>query len=298
MLLRRPLSRLFALCAFGVLLGGAACSDSGTVPEFGPEEPPSAPAPEAPEEPCLELTPQLLRFDWAGNPLGAEVLTVRTNCAWRLELPEAAEWLRPSVVAGTGSDSIGFRLYIDEQWHEAEGRIVATAADGTTLLTQRFTVQQGTRPAETEPDAPQDPQDPDDAGDPQPDDPSGDLPSGDPSGGGDPETPPVAPAEPKLVAVDPTFVWWEWSDAAAWKTIDLYVADCASPVWEVAIEGADAAHFEVQTPAAGALQVRVRNRGANERDTDRSAVLSIALQGGNRMTVPLTQARRPAAMGE
>ena len=187
---------LWAVC----LLLTAACSDSGTIPELEPAEPPLAPMPdeETPAEPYLVIMPELLRFDVAGNALDAEALTIRTNCTWRVEQSDAAPWIRMSAQTGTGDASVWFQLYIDESYHETEWQITATDSDGETLLTRSFRLQQGTKPAADD-SRPSDSEQPDDSEHPDnpesPDNPE--QPAG-PDGPGTPDHPdtPDTPGQP------------------------------------------------------------------------------------------------------
>lgn len=66
------------LAGFVLLVGLTSCADGSSIPEPSPE-----PMPEpVPVAPYLEVTPDTLRFDVAGNALNAEGFSVRTNCAW------------------------------------------------------------------------------------------------------------------------------------------------------------------------------------------------------------------------
>ncbi len=169
-----------------------ACADSGTVPEPDPEPTPvPVPVPEA-AEPYLEVAPAVLRFDVAGNALDGKGFIVKTNCPWRLDIPKEADWLEASAVAGSGLDTVSFRLYIDRTYHTADLVFTAECTDGRSALTQTVTVRQGTEPVEPDPS---DPNAPDDdpsgsGGDAVPDDGNGSGGGSGSEGGGD-ATPPA-----------------------------------------------------------------------------------------------------------
>ena len=262
-----------------------ACADSGTVPEPDPEPTPvPAPVPEA-AEPYLEVSPAVLNFDTAGNALNEEAFVVKTNCAWRLDIPDGADWLEASEVSGRGLDTVSFRLYIDRTYHAADLVFTAERADGGSALVQSVTVRQGTEPAESDPTDPTDPSNPgDDPGDPK----------DDPDQNPTPEEPPATPAAPSIVAVDPTVLWWNADDRGQTKQIAVYVANFEGHTLELALEGADADRFEAHAAVREEmiLRVDVGTIGVNESDVDYTASLVLSVEGGNRLSVPLTQVKR------
>ncbi len=146
-------------------------------------------------------------------------------------------------------------------------------------------------------------QNPDDPGgdskddpDQNPDDPSGDS-KDDPDQNPDdptPEVPPVVQVQPSIVAVDPTFLWWNADDRGQTKQVAVYVANFDGYTLDVSIEGAYADRFEVQSPVRDGLVVRVGNVGVNDSDVDYTASLVISVKNGNSLSVPLTQVKRMA----
>ncbi len=301
-MLRMNLRLLFVVCVACISF---ACADSGTVPEPEPIPTPM-PVPEE-TEPYLDVSPAMLSFDSAGNALNGKGFIVKTNCAWRLDIPEEADWLEVSDVAGEGADTVSFRLYIDRTYHAAELVFTAQSTDGSSALTQSVTVRQGTEPAESDPSDPTDPNTPDD-NPPSPSNPEN--PSDDPSGSGDskndpdqkpntdPDAPPAIPAVPSIVAVDPTFLWWNADDRGQTKQVVVYVANFDSYTLDVSIKGANADRFEVQNPVRDGLIVQVSNVGVNESDVDYTASLVISVKGGNSLSVLLTQVKRIAGSGD
>ncbi len=290
---------LFVVCAACLSF---ACADSGTVPEPDPEPTP-VPVPEA-SEPYLDVSPAMLSFDVAGNALGENSFVAKTNCAWRLDIPEEADWLEVSDVAGEGLDTVSFRLYIDSVYHAADLVFTAENADRGSALVQSVTVQQGTAPDESDPSVPNPPDD-------KPLSPSNpDDPSGDSSGSGDskddpdqkpntgPDAPPATPAVPSIVAVEPTFLWWNADERGQTKQVAVYVANFDGYTLDVSIEGDYADRFEVQSPVRDGWIVQVRTVGVNESDVDYTASLVVSVKGGNRLSVPLTQVKWMAGSGD
>jgi len=285
----------FVVCAACVSF---ACADSGTVPEPEPEPTP-VPVPEM-TEPYLEVSPAMLNFDVAGNALDEKAFIVKTNCSWRLDIPEEADWLEASDVSGEGLDTVSFRLFIDRTYHVADLVFTAESADGSSALTQSVTVRQGTEPVDPEPSDPNAPDD-NSPGPSNPDDPNDD-----PSGSGDskddpdqqpnpdPDVPPVIPAVPRIVAVEPTFLWWNAEDCRQTKQDTVYVANFDDCALDVSIEGVHADRFEVQSTIRekNIVRVNVSNVGVNESDVDYTASLVVSVKGGNSLSVPLTQVKR------
>jgi len=273
-----------------------ACADSGSVPEPEPEPIPTpVPVPEA-AEPYLEVSPAMLRFDSAGNALNGKGFIVKTNCAWRLDIPDGADWLEASVVSGKGLDTVSFQLYIDSMYHAADLVFTAQSTDGSSALTQSVTVRQGTEPVETDPSDPNTPND----NPPSPSNP--DAPNDDPSGSGDSEDDPDqkpdpdAPAVPRIVAVAPTVLWWYADDRGQTKQVVVYIADFDGYTLDASIDGAYADRFEVQSTVRkeNTVLVNVSNVGVNESDVDYMASLVVSVKGGNSLSVPLTQVKRMA----
>ncbi len=276
-------------------------------------EPDSEPIPTpipVPEEtePYLEVSPAMLSFDSSGNALGEKSCIVKTNCAWRLDIPKEADWLEVSDVAGEGLDTVSFRLFIDRTYHTADLVFTAENANGGAALVQSVTVRQGTEPDESDPSDPSDPNAPDDN---PPSHSNPDNPSGGSSGSGDskddpdqkpntgPDAPPATPAVPSIVAVEPTFLWWNADDRWQTKPVAVYVANFDGYTLDVSIEGAYADRFEVQSPVReeNIVLVSVSNVGVNESDVDYTASLVVSVEGGNRLSVPLTQVKRMADSG-
>ncbi len=277
-----------------------ACADSGTVPEPDPEPTPvPVPVPEE-TEPYLDVSPAMLSFDVAGNALNGKGFIVKTNCAWRLDIPDGVDWLVASDVAGEGLDTVSFRLYIDSVYHAADLVFTAENADGGAALVQSVTVRQGTEPVESDPSAPNAPDD----NSPSPSNP--DDPSDDPSGSGDsqddpdqkpntdPDSPPATPAVPSIVAVDPIVLWWNADDRGQTKQVAVNVANFDGYTLDVSIVGAYADRFEVQSPVRDGWIVQVRTVGVNDSDVDYKASLVLSVEGGNSLSVPLTQVKRMA----
>ncbi len=299
-MLRMNLRLLLVVCAACLSF---ACADSGTVPEPDPEPTPvPVPVPEE-TEPYLDVSPAMLSFDVAGNALGENSFVVKTNCSWRLDIPEEADWLEVLDVAGEGLDTVSFRLYIDSVYHAADLVFTAENADGSALV-QSVTVRQGTKPVESDPSVPNPPED----NPPSPSNP--DDPSDDPSGSGDskddpdqkpntgPDAPPATPAVPSIVAVEPTFLWWNADDRGLTKQVAVYVANFEGCTLDVSIEGTNADRFEVQSPVRDGWIVQVSTVGVNDSDVDYKASLVLSVKGGNSLSVPLTQVKRMAGSGD
>ncbi len=291
-MLKMNLRLLLVVCAACISF---ACADSGSVPEPEPIPTP-VPVPEA-AEPYLDVSPAMLSFDVAGNALNGKGFIVKTNCAWRLDIPDGADWLEASDVAGEGLDTVSFQLYIDSVYHAADLVFTAQNTDGSPALTQSVTVRQGTEPVETDPS---DPNTPDD-NPPSPSNP--DAPNDDPSGSGDskddpdqkPNPTPEAPSVvPSLVTVDPNVLWWYADDCRLTKQVAVYVANFDGYTLDVSIVGAYADRFEVQSTVheEKVVRVNVSNIGINESDVDYTASLVVSVKGGNSMSVPLTQVKR------
>lgn len=299
-MLKINLRRCFAALAIhSLFVCVIACADAGSIPEPAPE-----PAPEPiVEAPYLEVSPAALHFDIAGNALNAKGFAVESNCAWRLTVPEDADWLKASVTSGEGPATVSFQLFVDTVYHAAALTFSAESADGQTVLSHSVTVRQGTEPSEpdnpeenpSEPSGPDDsnkpnePTDPDDSGsEPEPSDP--DDPKEDPN----PNTPPPSEsAVPHISSVSPTSLLWDASDCAVSKTVTVEVSNFENHVLDASIVGPNAGRFEPPSVREG-LVVRVTNVGPNETDADFTASLVISVEGGNRIVVPLSQSKRAA----
>lgn len=200
-MLNRFLFRLWPLAALSLLLvGGGGCADKGDVPAFGPD-PDVGPARPSAEEPFLSVEPDQLLFDASGNGCNGEYCIVKSNGSWYVELPEGCEWLDCSPLAGTGTDTLRFRLFLDESYHAAELQVVADGDDWPAPLVASLTIRQGIAP--DEPDNPDNPDDPNDPEDPDPDDPENPDNPNDPDdpnhpGGDDPTTDPSNPDDPPV----------------------------------------------------------------------------------------------------
>ncbi len=286
---------LFVVCAACISF---ACADSGSVPEPEPEPIPTpVPVPEV-AEPYLEVSPAMLSFDSAGNALNGKGFIVKTNCAWQLDIPDGADWLEASDVSGKGLDTVSFQLYIDSMYHAADLVFTAQSTDGSSALTQSVTVQQGTEPVESDPSDPNTPDD--NLSSPS----NPDAPNDEPSDSGDskddpdqkPNPDPDAPAVPRIVAVDPTVLWWYADDRGQTKQVVAYIADFDGHILDASIEGAYADRFEVQSTVheEKVVRVNVSNVGVNESDADYTASLVVSVKGGNSLSVPLTQVKRMA----
>lgn len=263
------------LAGFVLLVGLTSCADGSSIPEPSPE-----PMPEpVPVAPYLEVTPDTLRFDVAGNALNAEGFSVRTNCAWQLDVPEQADWLIASVTSGEGMGIVSFRLFVDTAFHSADFAFSAKSSDGQTVFSQSVTVVQGTAPTESDDpeEKPSEPTKPDDS-------------ETDPS---NPDTPSV-PSTPQIVSVSPVSLRWNATDYKVSKTVEVEVANFESRVLVASIVGPDADRFETPSPVRDGLLVRVTNLGPNETIDGFIASLVISVEGGNRIIVPLSQSGRVA----
>lgn len=263
------LQRCFvAFAIHSLFVCAIACADAGSVPDITP-----VPEPDA-EAPYLEVSPTSLYFDIAGNALNAKGFVVKSNCAWRLNVPEQVNWLKASANSGEGTATVSFQLFVDTVYHAADLTFSAESADGQTCLSYSVKVQQGNEPSDSgsEPDAENPEEDPDQTPEP------------------DPDTPPLS--VPNIDSVLPTSLLWSDSDCAVSKTVTVGVSNFENHVLEASIIGPDADRFKTNSPVREGLVVRVTNVGANETDVDFTASLVISVEDGNRVIVPLSQSKR------
>lgn len=295
---RINLRRCFvALAIHSLFVCVIACADAGSIPEPVPE-----PLPEPiVEAPYLEVSPAALHFDIAGNALNAKGFAVESNCAWRLTVPEDADWLKASATSGEGPATVSFQLFVDTVYHAAALTFSTESADGQTVLSHSVMVRQGTEPSgqDNPEEKPSEPSGPDDPNKPTDPDGSGDDPA--PSNPDDlkedpnPDTlPPSEPAVPHISSVSPASLLWEASDCAVSKTVTVEVSNFENQVLETSIGGPNGDRFETLSPVRDGLVVRVTNVGPNETDADFTASLVISVEGGNRIVVPLSQSKRDA----
>lgn len=299
-----------------MLFVGGACADDGAVPKPEPDPVPE-PNPET-TEPYLEVSPTVLRFDVAGNALDEETFVVKSNCSWKLEIPEHTDWLTASGTSGNGDATVSFQLAADSGYHAASLIFTAKGSDGQTVLSQTVEVLQGTKPVEVDPTEPTVPTDPDK-------EPSGPSNPGDSSGSGDsgdsnddpnqnskpddgtnpapdpdtnpdpqpgPEVPPVVSAAPNIIAAEPTSLLWAAEDRDVTKSITVRVDNFDNQVLNATISGANRDRFKTISPVRNDLVVHVTNVGPNETDADYTASLIISIEGGNSLQVPLKQSKR------
>lgn len=285
-----------------VLLLCCACADDGAVPAVEPEPGPDPLLEQT--EPFLTVSPDTLFYDLSGNPLNAGEFIIKTNCVWRLSVPEQADWFEASATSGRYDAAVSFHLNIDRHYHVAELTFDAIAADGKPVISRSVVIQQGEEPADpSHPDDPADSGKPDDNPDKKPgDDPSNpdnpsdpdtpdnpDKPDNPSDPDKNPEIPPVTPSIPKIESVNPTELVWSVTDSGVTRQVSVAVADFDSHVLQAKISGADADRFEA---SVNGLAVLVKAVGTNETDTDYRATLEISVEGGNRMTVSLVQSKR------
>lgn len=287
---KRRVPRLFTVAATVVLSLCGACADDGAVPAVEPEP-----------EPFLTVSPDTLFYDLSGNPLDASEFAVKTNCAWRLSVPEQADWFEASAFSGQCDASVSFQLGTDAHYRVAELVFAAIAADGKPVVSRSVVIQQGEKPADpSSPDDPSDPDTPDNpdekpGGDPsEPSDP-GDGPT-DPSNPDNPsdpdknpDNPPETPAIPKIESVTPTELVWAATDSGVIRQVVVVVENFDSHVLLPEISGADAGRFEA---SVNGLVVSVKTVGMNETDADYRASLEISVADGNSVSVPLVQSKR------
>lgn len=279
--------RLCAVAATVVLSLCCACADNGAVPPVEPE-----PEPE-PSEPFLTVSPDTLFYDLSGNPLKASEFTVKTNCAWRLSVPEQADWFEASATSGRCDASVSFRLGSDPCYRVAELTFTAFAADGEPVVAYPVVIQQGEKPVDpSNPDGPSDPSTPDNP-DKNPDGDNSTEPSN-PDNPSDPdkkpETPPDTPAVPKIESVNPTALVWSATESGVVRQIAVTVKDFDNHVLsKPKITGADADRFETYV---NGLTVYVKTAGENDTEADYRATLEISVAGGNTISVSLVQSKR------
>ena len=265
--------RLCPIAATVVLSLCCACADDGAVPAV---EPDPEPEPEQ-SEPFLAVSPDTLFYDLSGNPLDASEFIVKTNCAWRLSVPEQADWCEASATSGQCDASVSFRLGSDPCYRVAELTFAAIAADGRPVISCPVVVQQGEKPDvdPTEPsdpdERPTDPSDPDDSSDPDK----------------DPET---SPAIPEIESVNPTALVWSANESCVVRQVDVMVKNFYNHVLsKPKIIGADAGRF---TASVNGRTVYVKTAGTNDTAADYRATLEISVADGNSMSVSLTQSKR------
>lgn len=299
--------RLCSVAATVVLSLCCACADDGAVPAVEPEP---EPEPEQ-SEPFLIVSPDTLFYDLSGNPLDASEFTVKTNCAWRLSVPEQADWFEASATSGRCDASVSFHLNIDPCYRVAELTFAAIAADGKPAISYPVVIQQGEKTAgPSNPDAPSDPDTPDnpdenpDVDPSNPDGPSDpntpdnpdknpDVDPSNPDNPSDPdknpEIPPTPPSVPKIESVNPTALVWSAAESKVVRQVDVTVENFDNYVLqEPKISGADADRFDA---SVNGLTVSVQPVGKNETDADYRATLEISVADGNSVPVSLVQSK-------
>lgn len=243
----------------------------------------------------MTVSPDTLFYDLSGNWLNASAFAVKTNCVWRLSVPEQADWFEASAISGRYNDSVSFHLHIDPHYHIAELMFDAIASDGKPVISRSVVIQQGEEPADpSHPDDPADSGKPDDNPDKKPgDNPSKpdnpDNPDNPSDPDKNPEIPPATPSIPKIESVNPTALEWSATDSGVLQQVTVVVADFDSHVLQAKISGADADRFEA---SVNGLTVSVKAVGMNESDADYRATLEISVEGGNSLTVSLVQSKR------
>lgn len=82
--------------------------------------------------PYLEVTPSVLTFDANGNAEAGNVVTVKTNRPWELNMDETAKsWVTPSATKGTGDATIEFSIPASNESRQETVTITLSNSYGT-----------------------------------------------------------------------------------------------------------------------------------------------------------------------
>lgn len=96
--------------------------------------------------PYLEVTPEVLKFDADGKAIGASEFEIKTNRVWTLDIPEGAEWVRPSATSGNGDGKVSFNLFASAVGQSAKLTFSLKNSAGFAYMTRDVIIEQGDAP--------------------------------------------------------------------------------------------------------------------------------------------------------